>query len=140
MKRYRRGYRNIGLPMSTNNPTFPQAVHILKLVNDQNLDFEQIKKLHICLPPLLEALAAGRVDYIKLLALAEGGSEIRNIEHCIDIGVLPSIPFDASIIDAHQGKGTVTIERRDNDLYVGGKKVLLKRSPRQLVDGERSDE
>lgn len=52
----------------------------------------------------------------------------------IDLDVLPSLPFTGATIEKHTGggNGKVAIEKRADGLYVGGKKIILYRSNRQL--------
>ncbi|MEX0931706.1 MAG: hypothetical protein WDZ88_03065 [Candidatus Paceibacterota bacterium] len=51
----------------------------------------------------------------------------------IDLGAPPRLPFDGVEVAQHVGKGIVEIElRSDDNLYIGGKKVLLYLSELQI--------
>lgn len=49
----------------------------------------------------------------------------------IDTDLDPKLPFDGAKIEKHEKGGKVTIERRGDELFVGGKSVVLHRSDRQ---------
>jgi hypothetical protein len=50
----------------------------------------------------------------------------------IDTDQTPKLPFDGAIIEAHVEGGTVTIEKRDDELWIDDKKVIL-----HLVSGQQ---
>ena len=50
----------------------------------------------------------------------------------IDLDVQPALPFDGATVKKHIGGGKATIEKRVDGVYLNGKKLVLRRSDRQL--------
>lgn len=49
----------------------------------------------------------------------------------VNLGVLPSLPFDSAVIEKHEGSGWVKVQKRRDSLYVDGRRVILHFSERQ---------
>lgn len=60
-----------------------------------------------------------------------GTHEIKPIDHVLDLATIPGLPFNGATIVEHQGTGIVRLERREDDLYLDGKKIELHLSPKQ---------
>jgi hypothetical protein len=68
-----------------------------------------------------------------------GTHEIKPIDHVIDLSAPARLPFNFATNEVHHGDGVVKLERREDDLYLGGKKISLflskKQQPGGSVDG-----
>jgi len=49
----------------------------------------------------------------------------------VNLDIAPKLPFNGTKVEAHTGGGWVKLEKRQDGLYVGGRKVILYRSERQ---------
>ena len=75
----------------------------------------------------------GGDDVLDALMAGRARLEIVLIKHTVDLGAPPRLPFDGAEVVKHKGTGVVEIElRQDDHLYVGGKKVELFLSTRQM--------
>lgn len=62
-----------------------------------------------------------------------GNMKITVIKHTVDLGAPPRLPFEGDEVVKHVGTGIAEIELRSDDkLYIGGKKVVLHLSERQM--------
>lgn len=50
----------------------------------------------------------------------------------VNLGKMPSMPFDDASVKDHQGSGIAFLERRPDGLYLDGRRVVLSQSVRQL--------
>jgi len=54
-----------------------------------------------------------------------GLAEVKPIDHAIDHSKTPKFPFNGASVEEHRGTGVSKLERRGDDLYLDGKKILL---------------
>ncbi len=82
--------------MSALEPTFPQATHALKLIDDQELNHEQMKMLHLCLPILSVGIKENMFnqDILQATLVAKRAK----VKHVIDFDKPPSIPKGSKIL------------------------------------------
>ncbi|HEY4528415.1 MAG TPA: hypothetical protein VJJ48_01130, partial [Candidatus Paceibacterota bacterium] len=83
---------------------------------------EQVKSLR----------AHGRLT--AMLGVLRGTHEIRPMDHVIDLSAPCNLPFDSAERVSPAKTGIVKLEKRDDDLYLDGKKIDLFRSAGQQGD------
>lgn len=77
-----------------------------------------------------QSLTASEEKLRAILALAR--SEQYGSDCMIDLSTPAKLPFVGAVLDLHRGEGIVKLEKRGDDLYLDGKKLVLYCSKRQL--------
>lgn len=101
-----------------------EAEKLLSLLKDRQMGLmswngcfcERLKSMHA-----LTSRALGKPDHELSILRAE-----------IDTDLDPRLPFNGASIKKHVRQGKVVIEKRVDGLYIGGQKVILWRSVRQI--------
>jgi len=81
----------------------------------------------------LTKLGQSKPTLALLRGVLRGTHEIKPIDHILDLATIPKLPFNRAEIIEHKGTGVVRLERRDDGLYLDGKKVELYLSPKQKM-------
>lgn len=96
---------------------------IIKRINEGSLDFEESMDL------LQGVVIENKHPFRGVL---RGTHEIKAIEHAVDCSLEPSKPGSNFTIELNKKGGVVRLERRGDDLYVDGKKIVFSLSKKQI--------
>ncbi len=82
-------------------------------------------------PKDFAALAHSEEKLSKVLGYLHGSCEIRPIDHLIDLSLPCKLPFEGAIREKVAHGGVVKLEKRSDDLYLDGRKIVLHLSQNQ---------
>ena len=86
------------------------------------------------LPADFATLAHGEEKLVGVLGVLRGTHEIRAIKHMIDLSLPGALPFEGAEVEVHRSGGVVKLEKREDGVYLGGRKLTLFRSVEQTGD------
>ena len=116
--------------------TFNSAglVHELEMAMDRVGLWNSALVKNLCCGENLRIVREFLLGQISFKSVSEDATRfiiINETTIAVNLGVTPDLPFNGAEVVEHIGEGWVIVEKRPDDLYINGRKVVLHLSKRQ---------